>query len=162
MKRSRSSSCECLTRKCRSGSRPLLTASNRLFTLDSENMSRVSATEPAELYICFTTGVIIKKLRTKARPVMTWFGGTFCVPRALRRMESTTEILTNDVNITSTKGARVSAPRTITITTGFGSEFVVIGICPVFDQRRIALSAEKQRCSYRSELALRHLRNLLN
>src|SRR6516225_5230961 len=53
---------------------------------------------------------------------MTWFGGTDWVPRAFRKIESTTEIFTNDVSMITTKGASDSAARTMTIMTGFGSD----------------------------------------
>src|SRR5579883_3198113 len=48
-------------------------------------------------------------------------GGTCCVPIALRTIESTTEIFTNEVSITTRNGASARNPRTMTITTGFAT-----------------------------------------
>src|SRR6516162_9854581 len=95
--------------------------SKRLFTLASEKMSLVSAKEFASWYIWRATGAMTKILSTNAKPVITWFGGTDWVPSALRRIESTTEIFTNDVSMITTKGARDRAARTMIMMTGFGS-----------------------------------------
>src|SRR5579871_4870112 len=84
-------------------------------------MSFEFVTAPAVSYICRTTGTITKIVSTKASPVMIWFGGTCCVPSAFRTIESTTEIFTNEVSITTIKGANANAPRTITITIGLAT-----------------------------------------
>jgi hypothetical protein len=57
---------------------------------------------------------MMKMVRTKASPVTTWLGGICCVPRALRTIESTTAIFTNEVSMMSMKGASETAPSTRT------------------------------------------------
>src|SRR5689334_17520723 len=75
---------------------------------------------------------MMKSERKSASPTSTWFGGTDGVPRALRVSESTTTILVNDVQSSSTDGAtpiRVTSrmiestwlrcPGTLTVTLPF-------------------------------------------
>src|SRR3954462_10575980 len=54
------------------------------------------------------TGPITNSVRNSAMPVITWFGGDCCRPRALRTSDSTTTILVNDVHSSSTDGATES------------------------------------------------------
>src|SRR4051794_23982964 len=49
--------------------------------------------------------------RNSASPTSTWFGGTLCVPIALRTSDRTTTIFVNAVHISSTAGA---TPSTVT------------------------------------------------
>src|SRR4051794_37883541 len=51
------------------------------------------------------TGPITNSVRNRAMPVSTWFGGDCCRPSALRTSDSTTMILVNDVQSSSTDGA---------------------------------------------------------
>src|SRR5919199_1257133 len=51
------------------------------------------------------TGPITNSVRNRAMPVITWFGGDCCSPRALRTSDSTTTILVNEVHSRSTEGA---------------------------------------------------------
>src|SRR5438045_3366750 len=121
MNSSRSFTWLCAERNLRKGSFAFLLASNSDFTLASEKMSLVSETFPASSYIWRATGTMMKIVSTNASPVMIWFGGTCCVPIAFRKIESTTEIFTKDVSITTMKGASAKVPRTMTITTGFAT-----------------------------------------
>ena len=82
-------------------------------------MSRVLETSPASAYIWRATGAMTKIVSTNASPVITWLGGTCWVPSAFLRMDNTTEIFTNEVNMITTNGASASAPSTMTMTTGF-------------------------------------------
>src|SRR3954465_10043368 len=54
------------------------------------------------------TGPITNIVRNRAIPVRTWFGGDCCRPSALRTSDSTTMILVNDVQSSSTDGATES------------------------------------------------------
>src|SRR3569833_1064164 len=51
------------------------------------------------------TGPITNIVRNSAIPVSTWFGGDCCRPSALRTSDSTTMILVNEVQSSSTDGA---------------------------------------------------------
>jgi hypothetical protein len=51
---------------------------------------------------------MIKKVRKRDNPMIIWFAGICCVPRACLRRERTTTIRVNEVNITSIAGARES------------------------------------------------------
>src|SRR3954468_14150981 len=51
------------------------------------------------------TGPITNSVRNRAMPVSIWFGGDCCMPSAFRTSESTTMILVNDVQSSSTDGA---------------------------------------------------------
>ena len=73
---------------------------------------------PAAAYIRSPVGDITARVSTKASPVSTGVGGTDGVPMALRRIDSTTEIRTNDVTIRSANGTSESAAITRTSTSG--------------------------------------------
>ena len=98
---------------------PRCEASNKVLTETSEKIASVFWIVPASLYIFSATGDMIKIVRISEIPVITWFGGTCCVPSALRRIDKTTAILTNDVSMIKPNGASASAPTTMIKTTGF-------------------------------------------
>ena len=60
-------------------------------------------------YIRSPVGAMTAIVSTSARPVSTWVGGTDGVPMALRRIDSTTEMRTNDVTMSSANGISDSA-----------------------------------------------------
>ena len=60
-------------------------------------------------YIRSPVGAMTASVSTSASPVSTCVGGTEGVPIALRRIDSTTEIRTNDVTISSANGISDSA-----------------------------------------------------
>ena len=62
-------------------------------------------------------GHIINKVKNKARPARTWFGGEVCVWSAARIKWSTTMILVNEVSITRSAGAIARTVRTRNILT---------------------------------------------
>ena len=51
---------------------------------------------------------MIKNVRNKASPIMTWFGGICMVPNALRSKDRTITIRVKDVTIISMAGAKDS------------------------------------------------------
>src|SRR3954466_14848420 len=51
------------------------------------------------------TGPITNRVRNRAMPVSTWFGGDACMPSAFRVSPRTTMILVNEVARSSTDGA---------------------------------------------------------
>ena len=62
----------------------------------------------AESYTSFHTGVMTSNVMNMASDVMTWLGGSCCVPKACRSSPSTTTIRTKLVVISNTAGARLS------------------------------------------------------
>ncbi len=54
---------------------------------------------------------MISKVRNRANEVITWLGGSCCVPMAWRRSPKTTTIRTKQVVIKRTAGARLSTVR---------------------------------------------------
>ncbi|EXI84493.1 MAG: hypothetical protein AW12_02445 [Candidatus Accumulibacter sp. BA-94] len=52
---------------------------------------------------------MMKKLRNRARPISTWFGGEVCVPSACRSSERTMMMRVKLVIISSAAGMKVSA-----------------------------------------------------
>jgi len=61
---------------------------------------------------------MMKMVSRKARPVITWDGGTCWVPSAFLSKPSTTTILVNEVMRINTNGASDRAPNTMIITSG--------------------------------------------
>jgi len=51
-------------------------------------------------------GDITKKVRNRASPITTGFGGTVCPPKACRKKESTTTIRVKEVTIIKTAGKK--------------------------------------------------------
>ena len=64
---------------------------------------------PIASYMRWAVGAMTAIVSTSARPVSTCVGGTEGVPIALRRIDSTTEMRTNDVTISSANGISDSA-----------------------------------------------------
>src|SRR3569623_1676060 len=58
-------------------------------------------------YACFQTGVMINSVKNKPTDVITWLGGSCCVPKACRKSPSTITIRMKLVVISSTAGARL-------------------------------------------------------
>ncbi len=54
------------------------------------------------------TGIIVKKVKNKAKEIKTVLGGVCCKPKALRNMERTTTILVKEDNIIKKLGAKLS------------------------------------------------------
>src|SRR5512144_2461471 len=55
-----------------------------------------------------SVGPMTKRERNSASPTSTWFGGTLCVPMALRANDNTTTIFVNAVHIRRIAGATPS------------------------------------------------------
>src|SRR5690349_9888462 len=63
-------------------------------------------------------GPITNIVRNNDRPMMTWFGGTFCVDSALRVKPSTMTMRVNAVIVISAAGSRVRAPSSTAMPIG--------------------------------------------
>ncbi len=61
--------------------------------------------------ICVSTGDMTKKVKKRARPIMTWFGGICCVASALRTKESTITMRVKEVTRIINAGARLTTAK---------------------------------------------------
>ena len=102
----------CFSRKSRSGSLPRSAAVSSA-TIVSPLVRSAPAAIPSAgataAYIRSPVGAMTAMVSTIASPVSTCVGGTDGVPIALRRIDSTTEIRTNDVTIRRANGISDSA-----------------------------------------------------
>src|SRR3954467_7460570 len=63
-----------------------------------------------------TVGPMMKRVRNRASPAITWLGGMLVRPSALRVIPRTMKILVNDVQSSSSAGATESTVRPSMIT----------------------------------------------
>ncbi len=93
-------------------------------------------------------------VRIMARPVMTIFGGTCCVPMALRMRANTTAIFTKEVHIMTRKGTSDSAARTVSIASGFDTPTVPAWACAAVPNMSAAPAAAAPRRIFRFAIVI--------
>src|SRR3569833_4505656 len=109
VKRAISSFRVCLSMNSRNGFTPSLNATDCVLS-----PFRYGCTPSA--FMSDSTGDMMNRLMNSASPAITWFGGTFGRPKALRVIDITTNTLVNAVHISNSAGATdstVSASRIV-------------------------------------------------